>query len=275
MRKPGGRLAEEQPGVRSTRRPVGCFRFLRRLAVSAAAVCGLSLCLAPGAVAGGPTTVLVASPDSGKATALSVSDPRYTRLEALLGPAGEGDKERPQSLDGAVGTRQINVTWMVHDLEPMRTDRVFPGDDPDTVWIHTASEVPYTYRGYWHRAKKPAELVALFKQLGLLGKKSSEEAYAALFPQPWEDSGQSAPLGRAAGPAPAPWPAASASAAPAAARAVGSSDRFNGVWWAVPGLVAGAALALALRPLAARRGGGGGGGRYGRETGPRQELLDL
>ncbi|MFE2090774.1 hypothetical protein [Streptomyces sp. NPDC059460] len=273
MGKPGGRLAEEQPGVRSTRRPVGRFRFLRRLVVSAAAVCGLSLCLAPGAVAGGPTTVLVASPDSGKATALSVSDPRYTRLEALLGPAGEGDKERPQSLDGAVGTRQINVTWMVHDLEPMRTDRVFPGDDPDTVWIHTASEVPYTYRGYWHRAKKPAELVALFKQLGLLGKKSSEEAYAALFPQPWEDNGQSAPLGRAAGPAPAPRPAASASAAPAAARAVGSSDRFNGVWWAVPGLVAGAALALALRPLAARRGGGGGGG--GRETGPRQELLDL
>ncbi|MEV0489367.1 hypothetical protein [Streptomyces atratus] len=265
MRKPGGRVTGRRPGVRSTRRPVGHFLFLPRLAVAVAAVCGLSLCFAPGASAGGPTSVLVTSPDSGEATALSVSDPRYARLRALLGPASDGAKKQPQSLDGAVGTRQINVTWMVHDLEPMRTDRVFPGDDPDTVWIHTASEVPYTYRGYWHRAKKPTELAALFKQLGLLGKKNSEAAYGALFPQPWED--------RAAGPAPALRPAASASAAPAAAGAPGSSDRFDGVWWAVPGLVAGAALALALRSLAARR--GGGGGRYGRESGPRQELLDL
>ncbi|MET8328745.1 hypothetical protein [Streptomyces sp. NPDC005181] len=243
-----------------------------------AAVWGLSLCLAPNAVAGGSTTVLVSSPDSGEATALSVSDPRYAELETLLGPAGKGAKQRPQSMDGAMGTRQINVTWMVLDLEPMRTDRVFPGDDPDTVWIHTASEVPYTYRGYWHRAKNPAALVKLFTELGLMRKRTNEDAYARLFPQAWENKKASAPTDPLAGLASEPETSSSAppSASADTARAAGSADRFDGVWWAVPGVVAGAALALALRPLAVRRGGGGdGGGRGGRDTGPRQELLDL
>ncbi|WP_406515293.1 hypothetical protein OH809_17095 [Streptomyces sp. NBC_00873] len=265
----------QRQGGRFRRQPAALL--LRRSAVPAA-VWGLSLCLAPSAVADASTTVLVSSPDSGEATALSVSDPRYAALETLLGPAGKGAKQRPQSMDGAMGTRQIDVTWMVLDLEPMRTDRVFPGDDPDTIWIHTASEVPYTYRGYWHRAKNPAELVKLFTELGLMGKKSNEDAYAKLFPQAWENKKASAPKAPLAGLAPGPETSSSAPPSTSAdtAGAAGSSDRFDGVWWAVPGLVAGAALALALRPLAARRGGdGGGGGWDGRESGPRQELLDL
>lgn len=268
------RSAQRQEG-RFRRRPGA--RFLRRSAVLAA-VWGLSLCLAPSAVAGGPTTVLVASPESGEATALSLSDPRYAELETMLGPAGKGTKQRPQSMDAAVGTRQINVTWMVLDLEPMRTDRVFPGDDPDTIWIHTASEVPYTYRGYWHRATDPAKLVKLFTELGLMGKRSYENAYASVFPQAWGNTKASAPTDPLAGLASEPETSSStpASASADTARAAGSADRFDGVWWAVPGVVAGAALALTLRPLAARRGGGGWrGGRGGRESGPRQELLDL
>ncbi|MFF1965635.1 hypothetical protein ACFVW5_18905 [Streptomyces sp. NPDC058232] len=257
---------------RSRQRPGA--RFLRSSAVLAV-VWGLSLCLAPSAVAGGSTTVLVSSPDSGEATALTVSDPRYAELEALLGAAGKGAKQRPQSMDGAMGTRQINVTWMVLDLEPMRTDRVFPGDDPDTIWIHTASEVPYTFRGYWHRAKNPARLVKLFTELGLMGKTNNQDAYARLFPQAWDNKKMSAPMHPLAGLASEPETPPSASAD--TARASGPAGRFDGVWWAVPGLVAGAALALALRPLAARHRGDGGGGRDrgGRESGPRQELLDL
>lgn len=284
MGKPGSLLARG-PRLRSVQRQEGRFtrrpgaRFLRLSAVLAV-VWGLSLCLAPSAVAGGSTTVLVSSPDSGEATALSVSDPRYAELEALLGPAGKGAKQRPQSMDAAMGTRQINVTWMVLDLEPMRTDRVFPGDDPDTIWIHTASEVPYTFRGYWHRAKNPAGLVKLFTELGLMGKTSNQDAYARVFPQAWDNKKVSAPMDPLAGLASEPEtsPSAPPSASADTARASGSSDRFNGVWWAVPGLVAGAALALALRPLAGRRcgdGGGGGGWGGGRESGPRQELLDL
>ncbi|MCX5311193.1 hypothetical protein [Streptomyces sp. NBC_00154] len=276
MGKPGSLLARG-PRLRSAQRQEGRFRrrpgarFLRLSAVLAV-VWGLSLCLAPGAVAGGSTTVLVSSPDSGEATALSVSDPRFAELEALLGPAGKGAKQRPQSMDAAMGTRQINVTWMVLDLEPMRTDRVFPGDDPDAIWIHTASEVPYTFRGYWHRAKNPAGLVKLFTELGLMGKTSNQDAYARVFPQAWDNKKMSAPMDPLAGLASEPETSPSASAD--TARASGSSDRFNGVWWAVPGLVAGAALALALRPLAARRSGDGGDGG-GRKSRPRQELLDL
>jgi hypothetical protein len=104
-----------------------------------------------------------------------------------------------------------------------------------------------------------------------------------LFPQAWENKKMSAPMDPLAGLASEP--ETSPSAAADTAEASGSAGRFDGVWWAVPGLVAGAALALALRPLAARRrgdggegggwGGGGGGGWGGRESGPRQELLDL
>ncbi|MET7861489.1 hypothetical protein ABZS81_30690 [Streptomyces sp. NPDC005318] len=283
MRKPGS-LFMRGPRVRSGQRRKGRSgrwpgaRFLRRSAVLAV-VWGLGLCLAPSAVAGGSTTVLVSSPESGEVTALSVSDPRYAELEALLGPAGKGAKQRPQSVDAAMGTRQINVTWMVLDMEPMRTDRVFPGDDPDTVWIHTASEVPYTYRGYWHRAQNPAKLAKLFTELGLMGKRSYEHAYAHVFPQAWGNTKVSAPTDPLAGLASEPEtsPSTPPSASADTARAAGSAGRFDGVWWAVPGVVAGAALALALRPLVARRGGGGGsgGGWGGRETGPRQQLLDL
>ena len=130
--------------------------WVRRLAVLVT-ILGLGVLLAPSAVAGGQTSVLVTSPSSGEASALYVSDPRFGRLSRLLGPPDKGDRLRPPSLDGSVATRQINVTWMALDLQPTRTDRVFPGADPDTVWIHTAAQVPATYRGLWHRAAEPSE----------------------------------------------------------------------------------------------------------------------
>ncbi|MFD4694662.1 hypothetical protein [Streptomyces sp. NPDC058463] len=241
--------------------------WVRRLAVLVT-VLGLGVLLAPSAVAGGRTSVLITSPSSGEASALYVSDPRFGRLSRLLGPPDKGDRLLPPSLDGSVATRQINVTWMALDLQPTRTDRVFPGADPDTVWIHTAAQVPATYRGLWHRAAEPRKLVALLDSLGLMGRTSPEKAGPALHPRPWESESAQAPAaGTPAGGAPSPDGVASpdrrALAAAVSAEDAGPYERLDHWWWAIPGLAMGAVLALALRSRGGRR-----------EPGRRQELLD-
>lgn len=232
-------------------------------------VLGLGLLFAPSALAGGQTSVLVTSPSSGEAAALYGSDPRFGRLSQLLGPPGKGDGRRPPSLDASVATRQINVTWMALDLQPARTDRVFPGADPDTVWIHTAAQVPATYQGLWHRAAEPEKLVALLDALGLMGRVNPEKGGPALFPGPAESEGAESPTTRAqADDAPPPddmasVPSPGRTAFAATGGASGPYERLDHWWWAIPGLATGAVLALAWRSRAARR-----------EPGPRRDLLD-
>ncbi|MFD9290756.1 hypothetical protein ACFWBV_21205 [Streptomyces sp. NPDC060030] len=195
-----------------------------------------------------------------------MSDARYSTLEKLLGPGDEGGRAQPASLDGSTGTRQVNVTWMALDLRPARSDRVFPGEDTGTVWIHTATEVPDTYRGRWHRAAEPEKLIALLRQLGLMGGPDTERGSPALFPEPWESAGPfGSGEGRApAGASPAVGPASVSPASSAAPEGSGLYARLDHWWWVIPGLVAGSALTwAALRP---------GGGVRGRSH--RQELLD-
>ncbi|MET7370186.1 hypothetical protein ABZS61_30795 [Streptomyces sp. NPDC005566] len=234
--------------------------WVRRLAVLVT-VLGLGVLLAPGAVAGGRTSVLVTSPSSGEAAALYVSDPKFGRLSRLLGPPDKGDRLQPPSLDGSVATRQINVTWMALDLQPTRTDRVFPGSDPDTVWIHTAAQVPATYRGLWHRAAEPRKLVALLGDLGLMGRTSPEKGGPALYPRPWDVESAQAPSVEAR-PDDAP-SSGRTTAAAAVAGDAGPYERLDHWWWAIPGLAVGAVLAPVLRSKGGRR-----------EPGRRQELLD-
>ncbi|MFC8231184.1 hypothetical protein [Streptomyces sp. NPDC057287] len=217
---------------------------------------GLGLLPTAEASAGGSTSVLLTSPSSGEAAALAGSDARYGVLEKLLGPEGVGERAQPSSLDGSVGTRQINVTWMALDLRPARTDRIFPGEDPGTVWIHTATGVPDTYRGLWHRAAEPERLVALFDALGLMGRPDASKAGPALYPEPWESEGL---FERGDGQA---HPAERAAESPP--EDSGASALLDHWWWAIPGLAVGSALTLAaLRSGAGRR-----------EPGRRQELLD-
>ncbi|WP_406392714.1 hypothetical protein [Streptomyces sp. NBC_00887] len=241
--------------------------WVRRRVAVLVTVLGLGVLLAPSAVAGGQTSVLVTSPSSGEAAALYVSDPEFGRLSRLLGPPDKGDRRRPASLDGSSATRQINVTWMALDLQPTRTDRVFPGSDPDTVWIHTAAQVPATYRGLWHRAAEPKKLIALLDELGLMGRPNPEKGGPALYPGRWEsESAQASSAGARAGDAPAPDDAPSPGRTDAAAAAAGDDgpyERLDHWWWAIPGLAMGAALAPALRSRGGRR-----------EPGRRQELLD-
>lgn len=253
-------------------RSAGGVRELAALSGALAMTLALMVWGASDAAAGGPTSVLVTSPESGQATALYYSDEQYGKLQQLLGPEGKGTRDKPPEAD-LTHARHINVTWLAHDISPWRIDRVFPVESrPQAVWIHTAADVPENanLNGYWHRAEQPAQLRALLKKLGVTGQ-GTGDGYSGIFPAPWE----SAEPGRA-------------TAAPSDADTettttvqVSVPDRGHGTdwWWAIPGAAAGAVLALVLRPFAARlpvgRWRNGPAGQAGREPGPRQELRDV
>lgn len=201
--------------------------------------------------------MLMASPESGETASLYYSDEEYEELKRLLGPPGAGTRTRPPEAE-LLAARQINVTWMLHDVSPWRLDQVFPSADSGEVWIHTVEDVPESVNSFWHRTDHPAQLRALLKDLGLMGKASGEGH--AIFPAPGQEATADA---RAAVPEAVETPA---SASPSA-----TADDGTGWWWALPGLAAGAVLALVLRPFALRM----RWERPRREPGPRQELRDV
>ncbi|GAA2626606.1 hypothetical protein [Streptomyces vastus] len=133
---------------------------------------------------------------------------------------------------------------MTSSITPWRVDMVHPDvTGSRSVWILTqlklgpeASEPP---KEIWHRAEKPDELRSLLTDLRVMSKHpegtnpdsgpkdASDDISAAVPP----DAGKT--------------PAATATAATAA-------DDGTDWWWAIPGLAAGAVLALLLRPFAVR-----------------------
>ncbi|WP_308050593.1 hypothetical protein [Streptomyces sp. TRM72054] len=216
--------------------------------------------------------MLLVSPESTETAALYYSDKEYGELERLLGAPGRGTRDKAPEA-GLTAARQINVTWMVHDVTPWRLDRVYPADDGRDVWIHTAANLDSTTNGAWHRADHPAQLRALLKKLGVMGK-ASADGNSAIFPPAWEvygpDEGAKGSSGTAAD---ATGTAADATGTAAEASRAQSSGSGDGTdwWWALPGLAAGAVLALVLRPFTARL----PWGRLRGEPGPRQELRDV
>jgi hypothetical protein len=247
-------------------------RWIRELlAVTGALGVALAVMLlgAPSALAGGPTSVMLVSPDSAQTAALYYSAKEYGELQRLLGEPGAGSREEPAGLRAGSG-RQINVTWLIHDMSPWRVDRVYP-DAPHSkdVWIHTSTDAAQTMNGYWHKAEQPAQVRALFRSLGLMGKASGQGA-GGIFPGPWQTTEDT--VGTAAAPEPAPAPVPTGrlrTAAPATA------EDGTDWWWAIPGAAAGAGLVLALGPVVRRTSGARLLGRREREAGTRQELRDV
>lgn len=235
-----------------------------------AAALALTLWAAPTASAGGPTSVLVVSPQSLEATALYYTDRRYRELETLLGPPDQGGPASPKGVDES-NTRQINVTWMAHDISPHRFDRVFLIPGSQDIWVHTSVDLA-SWDGNWHTAADPERLTALLQDLGVLGK-VSDDGGTGIFPAP---PAFGLEAGAAQEPAAEPTPERAAAPGGAAAAAAGTSADSTDWWWALPGLAGGAIAALALRPLALRLPGAIESVRLRRsEKGPRQELRDL
>ncbi|MFE9023050.1 hypothetical protein ACFYNL_31390 [Streptomyces sp. NPDC007808] len=220
-----------------------------------AASLALVVVAASPAPAGGPTSALVVSPGSGETASLHYNDKEYEELQRLLGGIGGGEGTRTKPPEAVLeSSRQINVTWLIHDVDPWRVDYVYLATDSQNIWVHTTTKPTGSFDGLWHRALKPAQLRQLLKELGVMG--ASGERPSGVAPAPARTGG---------GPADTTAPVA-----PAAGPPVTRADEGTDAWWALPGAAAGAVLALVLRPFVSRI----PAKLRRRETGPRQELLD-
>ena len=194
---------------------------MRRLLTIVLIAVGAALALPLPAGAGGPTSVLVTDPQGEQATALYYSDPGYADLEELL-TGGEPLQEQP----GRLGARAVNVTWMIHDAQPWRTQQLYPEAEGGPVVATYDSEL--TGDGgqvTWTRVADGQALSALLDRV--------------LSPGSPQEVGADAPA-----------------AEPAVSKPVTRTETawfsLTGWRWVFPGLVVGAGMAT-IAVLAARR----------------------
>ena len=124
--------------------------------------------------AGGPTSVLMTNPESGRASALHVANANYDRLYAAVGEA-TGSMLPPNGLSS--GEEEVRLTWLIHDVQVWRIDRVHLTRN-DGIWLETVAELtgeghPFDQPSSWHRAKDGQALTALLADAGLLGADSA------------------------------------------------------------------------------------------------------
>lgn len=152
-------------------------RLARPAATAAAAVAlavGAVLVASAPVSAGGPTSVLLVSPSTGRTEALYATNEAYATLLSQLVPepvADPGPDVRPEP---GIGGDQVVVTWMVHDVQPWRVDRITFDDAGLPEWINTAQAmgagpIPWDGPGVWHRPPDPEVLHDLLVDLGLMG----------------------------------------------------------------------------------------------------------
>ncbi|MFI7010183.1 hypothetical protein [Streptomyces sp. NPDC050145] len=249
---PVGRLGDRIRTVRN----------LAALFTALAATLALVLWGAVQASAGGSTSVLIVSPESEESASLYFSDKDYGRLARLLGEPGETEEALAPGLRVGAG-RRLDVTWLLHDIQPWRVDRVYPGTPGSKdVWIHTSTDMN-DLNGIWHTAEKPGELRSLMRGLGVMGKRSSGGA------------GPGSPVAEPSRHLAMTRPDTPATRSPATAADAASVPAAAGWWWMVSGVLAGAALALLVRPLVVGLPRRVAEVRRRREHGPRQELRDI
>ena len=139
---------------------------------------------AQSASAGGPTSVLLASPGNGRVAALYHTDAGYKRLVAALEAyeVNTGSTIRPSSIPNDFAN-EIRLTWLIHDMTIWRIDRVHI-TDKDGAWIETVVRTDggnlLEQPGKWHRAIDPNALTAVLGKAGLL----ADGAAPASAPEP-------------------------------------------------------------------------------------------
>ncbi|MET9876043.1 hypothetical protein ABZZ36_15635 [Actinacidiphila glaucinigra] len=212
------------------------------------------------AAAGGPTSVMLVAPASGKAAGIYTSSPDYRALEQSIGD--EQKEEAPKSLSDVMNDRhrQVTLTWLVHDVSVWKVDYVYP-DGPGGAWVHTrtVTDTGLPEQGVWRKAARSDELRALLDRLGLMESDKGLGMSAPDYPLNPDD---------------ATAVEETAAAAPQAADAAEVSQAGNGGgadgWWlSLPGLGAGLLVGGAGTFLVLRRISGNTP-----EEGPRQELVD-
>jgi hypothetical protein len=140
----------------------------RRVVLAVLAVAALVLLPVTGASAGGPTSVLLVVPGTGRTASLYVTQPEYEELSRLVGTPGSaapGDRTTsPPS------SREVSLTWLLHDVSVWRVDHVSRGAGGQ-AWI--ATELIGDGSGAsggeptWRAAAAGSRLLALLGRLGV------------------------------------------------------------------------------------------------------------
>jgi hypothetical protein len=215
---------------------------IRALAVVLTAWVLVLLAPAGPASAGGPTSALLSAPGEARTASLYYTDDAYDQLASLVGGGGSGTGEGSGGNHDSGTT--VTVTWLIHDVEPWRVDRIYLGAD-DGPWIATQEMVgdatsiwdsPVT----WHQPTDGKELIALLDSLGV-GQVGAATGTGAV-------DEPASPV--------EPGPADPASVEPASAPpaddgpATSARDR---AWWALGGLAGGVLLAAGWTRLRSTR----------------------
>ena len=126
----------------------------------------------PAAYAGGPTSVLMVSPNQQLARAAYNGDSVYGALEAAVGEGQAGPNAVPRGLAPG-GGEDVRLTWLIHDVQIWRLDRIHL-TSADGMWIETVVDQSGEGRMFdlpasWHRPADEAALTAVLSEVGLLG----------------------------------------------------------------------------------------------------------
>ena len=185
------------------------------------------------AVAGGPTSVVLSEPGTGRMAALHASGADYTALAGYVdafGTTGGSDPSRKPTQSGPL----ITMTWLIHDVSPWRVDRVYLGGGE--VWLATQSSTEgsgdlWSQTERWQKVSDREGLLALLRKVGV----------NPLDPAP-------------AASAPAAAPAEASARVPVTAPQAAAPDADVQGWtWGLVGLVAGAVLTVTGEHLWSRR----------------------
>ena len=145
----------------------------RRAALVVLMIVLISLLVAGPASAGGPTSVLLVEPGTGRTASLYTGDADYEALAELVGAfdsPGVAGTSDPSGTSHEVGT-VVTLTWLIHDVQVWRVDRIYL-DAKGGTWISTQSDVSgsgtiWDIPPVWHTAASGKELAALLDRLGV------------------------------------------------------------------------------------------------------------
>jgi len=151
-----------------------------------AAISGLALTIAllwssfGAAWAGGPTSVIMVNPENGRAAALHTTDDRYEQLVEAVGAyrSPTGAKGRPVGVTDCTGC-EIRLTWLVHDMQIWRIDRVHLTSG-DGIWLETVADESggdvLARPAVWQRPSDSEKLVGLLTTMEVTATPSGEGA---------------------------------------------------------------------------------------------------
>ena len=195
------------------------------------------------ASAGGPTSALLSVPGQARTASLYYTDDAYDQLAGLVDVGASGTVDRSGETHDRGTT--VTVTWLIHDVEPWRVDRIYLG--ADGPWIATqemaggATSI-WDSPVIWHQPTDGKALIGLLDSLGVgqagaaTGTGAVDEAAAPAEPEPA---------------VPAAVEPASTTAPPADdGPATSARDR---AWWALGGLAGGVLLAAGWTRLRSSR----------------------